>query len=76
MTIISNAADIKEAKMSPERLFQIQLILGYIAWLLCFRYAWGISGIWVGLTTALILIGAALLLVWRRTIPAPSSAAQ
>ena len=23
--------------MSPERIFQIQLILGYIAWLLCFR---------------------------------------
>ncbi|XRD90777.1 hypothetical protein ISN72_04270 [Dyella nitratireducens] len=27
--------------MSPERLFQLQLVLGYIAWLLCFRiYIW------------------------------------
>jgi hypothetical protein len=23
--------------MSPERLFQLQLVLGYVAWLLCFR---------------------------------------
>jgi hypothetical protein len=30
------AVDLKEAKMSPETLFQIHLVLGYVAWLLCF----------------------------------------
>ena len=38
-----------------------------VAWLLCFHYAWGVSGIWVGLTTALIMIGLILIFVWRRT---------
>jgi MATE family multidrug resistance protein len=42
-----------------------------IAWLLCFHYAWGVSGIWAGLTTALILIGVILVLVWRRAITGP-----
>ena len=37
-----------------------------VAWLLCFHYAWGVSGIWVGLTTALILIGVILVIAWRR----------
>ena len=37
-----------------------------VAYLLCFRYGWGAAGIWVGLSAALILIGAALLLVWHR----------
>ena len=45
-----------------------------VAWLLCFRYGWGVSGIWVGLTTALIMIGVILLFVWRRAIaPSPPS---
>jgi hypothetical protein len=35
--IILYAVDLKEAKMSPETLFQIHLVLGYVAWLLCFR---------------------------------------
>jgi MATE family multidrug resistance protein len=39
-----------------------------VAWLLCFHYRWGISGIWVGLTTALILIGLILIFVWRRAL--------
>jgi hypothetical protein len=34
--IILYAVDLKEAKMSPETVFQIQLVLGYVAWLLCF----------------------------------------
>jgi len=43
-------------------------LLGYwaigmpVAYLLCFRYGWGASGLWVGLTVALILIGVALTL--------------
>ncbi len=36
------------------------------AWVLCFPLKWGAPGIWVGLSAALILIGAALVLVWRR----------
>jgi hypothetical protein len=30
-----------------------------------------VSGIWAGLTTALILIGVILVLVWRRAITGP-----
>lgn len=37
-----------------------------VAWVLCFRYGWGVRGIWIGLTAALILIGIVLLLAWRR----------
>ncbi|MBZ5579985.1 MAG: MATE family efflux transporter [Acidobacteriia bacterium] len=39
----------------------IGLPIGYA---LCFPYHWGAPGIWVGLTTALILIGVTLLAVW------------
>ena len=37
-----------------------------VSYLLCFRYAWGASGIWAGLSAALILIGVALVVVWAR----------
>jgi MATE family multidrug resistance protein len=37
-----------------------------VAWFLCFNYGWGVTGIWVGLTSALILIGSILLLAWHR----------
>lgn len=33
---------------------------------LCFRRGWGAAGLWTGLCVALILIGIALLLFWRR----------
>ena len=36
-----------------------------VAWLLCFHFGWGAPGIWIGLSAALILIGATLLAVWR-----------
>jgi len=39
-----------------------------VAYVLCFPLRWGAPGIWVGLSAALILIGAALVLVWRRAI--------
>jgi MATE family multidrug resistance protein len=39
-----------------------------VAWLLCFTYGWGVTGIWVGLTSALILIGLILLAAWHREI--------
>jgi MATE family multidrug resistance protein len=38
------------------------------AYLLCFRYGWGIRGIWVGLTVALVLIGLVLILAWRQKL--------
>ena len=37
-----------------------------VAWFLCFNYGWGVTGIWVGLTSALILIGLLLLAAWHR----------
>ena len=39
-----------------------------ISYTLCFRGGWGAPGIWVGLSTALILIGVALVLVWRARV--------
>jgi MATE family multidrug resistance protein len=41
------------------------LPLGYF---LCFKAGWGAPGMWTGLCVALILIGLALLFVWRRTV--------
>jgi MATE family multidrug resistance protein len=37
-----------------------------IAWTLCFTYGWGVTGIWIGLTAALIAIGLVLLAAWHR----------
>jgi MATE family, multidrug efflux pump len=36
-----------------------------ISYVLGFRFGWGARGIWTGLSTALVLIGAGLMLVWR-----------
>lgn len=36
-----------------------------ITYVLCYPLHWGVSGIWVGLTVALLIIGTALLLVWK-----------
>jgi MATE family multidrug resistance protein len=36
---------------------------------LCFRAGWGVRGIWVGLTAALVVAGAALIGVWARKAP-------
>jgi len=40
---------------------------------LCFRAGWGARGIWVGLTAALVVAGAALLVVWGKRAAATSS---
>lgn len=45
--------------------WMIGLPLG--AWL-CFRRGWGVTGLWIGLSLSLILIGCVLLVVWRRTV--------
>jgi MATE family multidrug resistance protein len=39
-----------------------------IGYLLCFQFGWGARGIWTGLSTALVLIGIALVLVWRARV--------
>jgi MATE family multidrug resistance protein len=39
-----------------------------LAYGLCFPLHWGVSGIWVGLTVALILIGTGLVLVWHQRL--------
>ena len=46
----------------------VGLPVGYV---LCYTLHWGVSGIWVGLTVALILIGAALVAVWKVRVPGP-----
>ncbi len=35
-------------------------------WLLCFRFGWGARGLWMGLSAAIIGIGAVLLALWKR----------
>jgi MATE family multidrug resistance protein len=37
-----------------------------LGFFLCFGLGWGIYGLWIGLTLALIVIALALLLRWRR----------
>jgi MATE family multidrug resistance protein len=39
-----------------------------VVYVLCFTLGWGAPGIWVGLSAALILIGAALLWAWERRL--------
>jgi MATE family multidrug resistance protein len=39
-----------------------------VAYTLCFPLGWGAPGIWVGLSAALVLIGAALVVFWMRAI--------
>ena len=34
-------------------------------WVLCFRYGWGVAGLWVGLSIGLIFVAAALTVAWR-----------
>jgi MATE family multidrug resistance protein len=46
-----------------------------LAYGLCFSRGWGVSGIWVGLTVALILIGVGLVAVWARRLRQRSTAA-
>lgn len=41
-----------------------------VVYLLCFHQAWGAPGIWVGLTAALIVIGSALVVAWKRRLMA------
>ncbi len=38
------------------------------AWYFCFRRGWGVTGLWVGLSLAMILAGIVLLLAWTRRL--------
>jgi MATE family multidrug resistance protein len=44
----------------------IGLPLGYTA---CFRWGWGAEGMWMGLASGLVLVGAAVLHTWHRRVP-------
>jgi len=37
-----------------------------VTYVLCFPLGWGVRGIWVGLTSAIVIVGVALTLVWAR----------
>jgi MATE family multidrug resistance protein len=39
-----------------------------VAYALCFPLGWGAPGIWAGLSAAIIMIGLALVVVWRRAV--------
>jgi MATE family multidrug resistance protein len=39
-----------------------------VSYVLCFPLGWGVTGIWVGLTAALIPIGLALVWVWKERV--------
>lgn len=39
-----------------------------VAWYFCFRKGWGVSGLWIGLSLAMILAGMVLLVAWARRI--------
>jgi MATE family multidrug resistance protein len=41
-----------------------------VGYALCFRWEWGVIGLWAGLSTGLIVIGVALALTWHRRIRA------
>jgi len=44
----------------------IALPLGYLA---CFRWGWGVQGMWGGLAFGLVIVGAVLLRTWHRRVP-------
>ena len=37
-----------------------------LGWWLCFKWGWGVVGLWVGLSTGLVLVGSSLTAVWAR----------
>jgi multidrug resistance protein, MATE family len=39
-----------------------------ISWYCCYRLGWGVVGLWVGLSLAMILAGISLLTVWTRAV--------
>jgi MATE family multidrug resistance protein len=37
-----------------------------VGWALCFRYGWGVGGLWVGLSVGLVFVAVVLTIVWHR----------
>ena len=37
-----------------------------VGWALCFRYGWGVVGLWVGLSIGLIFVAVVLTAAWHR----------
>jgi multidrug resistance protein, MATE family len=37
-----------------------------IGWALCFRFGWGVAGLWVGLSIGLIFVAVVLTIAWQR----------
>jgi MATE family multidrug resistance protein len=37
-----------------------------IGWALCFRFGWGVAGLWVGLSIGLIFVAVVLTVAWQR----------
>jgi len=49
-----------------------------VGWALCFRYGWGVAGLWIGLSIGLIFVAAVLTMAWQResrTLALPVTAA-
>jgi MATE family multidrug resistance protein len=49
-----------------------------VGWALCFRYGWGVAGLWVGLSIGLVFVAIALTVAWHwksRHLVLPVSAA-
>jgi len=36
-----------------------------VGWALCFRYGWGVAGLWIGLSIGLIFVAAVLTIAWH-----------
>jgi MATE family multidrug resistance protein len=36
-----------------------------VGWALCFRYGWGVAGLWIGLSIGLIFVAIVLTMAWR-----------
>jgi MATE family multidrug resistance protein len=49
-----------------------------VGWALCFRYGWGVAGLWIGLSIGLIFVATVLTMAWQResrTLAFPVTAA-
>jgi MATE family multidrug resistance protein len=63
--------------LGETRLPMLANLLGYwvfglpLGYLLCFRLHWGVEGLWMGLTTALIVISVIVLTKWSRESSRP-----
>jgi len=63
---LRGTGDTRSAMMAH---FLCDWVIGLpVAWYFCFQRGWGITGLWVGLSLAMILAGIVLLLAWVRRL--------